>query len=125
MMSSKSVAVAIVVALAAVGALLPLTVEATTLRIVSYNIEADIGNGLGAGLETVLEGIGKAKLSDNGTLHAQPLDILALQEVDSSTESSQLQTIVNSLNATYGAGTYAYCAVPDPTTGGTGGGPTL
>jgi hypothetical protein len=35
-----------------------------------------------------------------------------------------LQTIVNNLNATYGAGVYAFDSTMDPTTGSTGGGPS-
>jgi hypothetical protein len=66
----------------------------------------------------VLQAIGNATLAG----HAQPIDVLALQELNS-VPSTTLQFIVNQLNGIYGAGKYAYDRTVDPTTGGTGGGP--
>src|SRR5262249_7845679 len=99
-----------------------------TLRIVTYNINADtfgatgqIGSPTaGAGLTTVLQAIGDHHLNGN----SQPIDVLALQEVNFS-PTTTLQFIVDQLNGIYGAGTYAYDATPDPTTGNTtGNGPS-
>ena len=102
--------------------------HAATLRIVSYNIlgdnNADGSGAIGTGLETVLSGIGNLQLNDNGNAHAQPLDVLAVQELSVTTSASELQAIVTSLNAAYGANTYSYDATTDPTTGGQGGGPS-
>ncbi len=86
----------------------------------TYNIDADTGsNDSGPGLTTVLQAIGNEHLDGN----AQPIDVLALQELYS-TPSVTLSYIVGQLNSIYGAGTYAYDATTDPTTGGTGGGPS-
>ena len=56
-------------------------VSATELRIATYNINADTGGLAGSqsgpGLTTVLQAIGSEQL--NG--HAQPIDVLALQEL--------------------------------------------
>ncbi|HUO07944.1 MAG TPA: hypothetical protein VM008_06570 [Phycisphaerae bacterium] len=100
---------------------------ATTLRVASYNVNLDTGFG-GSGqlpaLEAVLEGIGQMPLNDNGTSHSQPIDILALQELarpSGNNPSPSLQTLVNQLNASYGAGTYAFITTPDPTDAGTTG----
>jgi len=90
------------------------------LRIVTYNVKADTGsNDSGAGLTTVLQAIGNEHLNGN----AQPIDVLALQELYS-TPSVTLSYIVGQLNGIYGAGTYAYDTTADPTTGGSGGGPS-
>ena len=97
------------------------SVEAVeTLRIVTYNIKADTGSSTsGPGLTTVLQAIGSEHLNGN----AQPIDVLALQELYS-TPSTTLGYIVGQLNGIYGAGTYAYDTTSDPTTGGSGGGPS-
>jgi hypothetical protein len=94
---------------------------AQTLRIVNYNIDADSGKADGAlggvyagpGLTTVLEAIGNAKLAG----HAQPIDVLALEEVNYSRRTTTLQFIVDQLNGIYGPGTYAYDPTFDTTTG--------
>jgi hypothetical protein len=72
--------------------------QTSTLRVVTYNIGADI-NGIIApsyGTSQVLEGIGE----ENHLGIERPLDILALQE----TTSNQItvQPIVDDLNAFYG-----------------------
>jgi endonuclease/exonuclease/phosphatase family metal-dependent hydrolase len=97
------------------------TASAQTLRIATYNIKADTGSpDSGTGLSTVLEAIGAEHLGGN----AQPVDVLALQELYS-TPSTTLSYIVNQLNSYYNSpGMYAYDTVVDPTTGGTGGGPS-
>ncbi|MGA2062796.1 MAG: endonuclease/exonuclease/phosphatase family protein, partial [Thermoguttaceae bacterium] len=97
------------------------TVSAQTLRIATYNIKADTGSpDSGTGLSTVLEAIGAEHLDGN----TQPVDVLALQELYS-TPSTTLSYIVNQLNSYYNSpGMYAYDTVVDPTTGGTGGGPS-
>ena len=84
------------------------------------------GDISGPGLTTVLQAIGNATLAG----HAQPIDVLALQELNTSrsattgTPSVTLDYIVDQLNGIYGAGTYKADTVLDPTTGGTGGGPS-
>ena len=90
--------------------------RAVELRIVSYNIDdADQGNDNNitatyAGLPTVLQAIGKHHIGAN----AQPIDVLGVEELNSTT----LSNLVTALNNTYGAGTYAYDHTADPTTGG-------
>jgi hypothetical protein len=103
-----------------------------TLRVVTYNIDADtnsvkgqMGGPLsGPGFDTVLEAIGNAQLGGN----AQPIDVLALEEVWPAAfitlQNAQMNGIVDKLNAFYGAGTYSWDMTDDPTTGGTGGGPS-
>ena len=99
--------------------------SAQTLRIVTYNIDADTNGAAGAdagpGLATVLQAIGNESL--NG--HAQPIDVLALQELYG-TPTTTLSYIVGQLNGIYGAGTYAYDTATDPTDGNflTGNGPS-
>lgn len=103
---------------------------AITIRVVSWNINADnsapagthngIGyggstNGIpaaGAALETVLEAIGQE--GPVNAMHA--IDVLALQELYKM-PSITLNSIVTQLNATYGAGTYAYDPTVDPVDG--------
>ncbi len=108
------------------------------LRIVTYNIEADISpfsgsNGIprpgliqpsdGSGNYTgttsqggVLEGIGLETVQG----HAQPLDILALQETTSN--NTTVSPIVSGLNSFYGAGTYAMSTFQAGQSGGNTGG---
>jgi len=76
---------------------------AETLRVASYNIEADIDGYTTPrpGLDTVLEAIGQQSV--NGIV--RPLDIVALQETTSN--AATLAPIVLDLNTYYGAGTYA------------------
>jgi endonuclease/exonuclease/phosphatase family metal-dependent hydrolase len=98
---------------------------AATLRIAEYNIDcSDQGNndavsGSSAGIPAVIQAMGQHQLAGN----AQPVDVLTLTELldtnDNSITSSTLPALVNSLNAIYGAGVYAYDTTPDPTTGGT------
>lgn len=73
------------------------------LRVVTYNIEADIDGFTTPrdGLYTVLEAIGQQR---SGNVQ-QPIDVLALQETTSNAVT--LAPIVTALNAYYGAGTYA------------------
>jgi autotransporter-associated beta strand protein len=105
-------------------------VPANDLRIVTYNINADTENSNstgvgypGAGLQTVLQAIGNASLNGN----AQPIDVLALQELSwvSSGVSPTLTTVVGYLNSIYGPGAYAYDPTYDPNDGNlTGNGPS-
>src|SRR5579862_8322927 len=89
-----------------------------TLRIVSYNIDCEdrssdgnITNSIHS-LPTVVQAIGLHHLGTN----AQPVDILNVEELNSTT----LANFVTALTNIYGAGTYKY----DPTTDtNTGGGP--
>src|SRR5882757_228889 len=103
-------------AVAAIVVVLWATSAHATLRIVSYNIDdADQGNDNNitatyAGLPTVLQAIGKHHIGAN----AQPIDVLGVEELNSTT----LSNLVTALNNTYGAGTYAYDHTADPTTGG-------
>jgi hypothetical protein len=103
--------------------------EAQILRVVSYNIDADTGGAdgdlggvfAGPGLNTVLKAIGAAHLNGN----AQPIDVLALQELNYSRTWTTLDFIITQLNNIYGAGTYNYDTTFDPTTGDfTGNGPS-
>ena len=96
--------------------------SADNLRIVTYNISAG-SVAPGNDLSTVLQAIGNEHLNGN----AQPIDVLALQELSyaSSEASPTLKAIVTNLNNFYGVGTYTYDPIYDPTTGGgTGGGPS-
>jgi hypothetical protein len=92
------------------------------LRVVTYNVDQDTGsNGVpGADLTTVLKGIGNHQLAG----HAQPIDVLALQELYG-TSSVTLSQIVNQLNATYPTANYVYDTTSNPNEGdfGTGNGP--
>jgi hypothetical protein len=90
--------------------------QTRTLRIVTYNIEADVnttapmpgliapgGDPTNIKAGGVLEGIGEEMAGNDG---AQPLDILALEETTSNPLT--VTPIVNGLNAFYGvAGMYA------------------
>jgi endonuclease/exonuclease/phosphatase family metal-dependent hydrolase len=99
--------------------------RATILRIAEYNIDcSDQGNnnavsGSNAGIPAVIQAMGQHHLGTN----AQPVDVMTLTELldtnNNSITSSTLPALVNSLNAVYGAGTYAYDSTPDPTSGGT------
>ncbi len=75
------------------------------LRVVTYNT-ANSGDNNGpssprSGMDVVLEAIGNESV--NGI--AKPVDVLLLQEQESSATTTQ--QIVNLLNGIYGAGTYA------------------
>ncbi|HUC85557.1 MAG TPA: hypothetical protein VL970_10225, partial [Candidatus Acidoferrales bacterium] len=94
----------------------PLAAQTRVVRVVTYNIEADI-DGVTAPLPGliappgsagsyqsggVLEGIGEELLNGN----AQPLDVLALEETTGNTQT--VTPIVNALNTFYGiAGMYS------------------
>jgi endonuclease/exonuclease/phosphatase family metal-dependent hydrolase len=81
---------------------LPALAQAATLRIAAYNVEADI-DGYTAprpGMAAVLKGIGEEALAG----HAQPLDILALEETTSN--SATVAPIVADLNTLYGGTRY-------------------
>jgi hypothetical protein len=87
-----------------------------SLRIVSYNTEC-FGQGSdsnitgpGHTLTTVIQAIGLHHLGSN----AQQVDVLGVQELLLST----LTALTSQLNATYGAGNYAFDPTSDPTTGG-------
>lgn len=85
------------------------------LRVVTYNIEADI-DGVTTprdGLYTVLEAIGQQR---SGNVQ-QPIDVLALQETTSNAVT--VAPIVTALNAYYGAGVYAAATYQGTQRGGT------
>jgi hypothetical protein len=97
------------VLLAACCAALTVSAQTMTVRIVNYNIEADVGvtsplpgliapttNTADVQAGGVLEGIGEEKVGNDP---AQPLDILALEETTSS--NATVLPIVNGLNAFY------------------------
>jgi endonuclease/exonuclease/phosphatase family metal-dependent hydrolase len=98
---------------------------AGTLRIVDWNIEADIkasGDPAPvttprAGFNTVLQGMGNEIIAGD----AQPIDILALEETTSNTTT--VQPILNMLNGDYAGANYKMSTVQggesgnDPTTG--------
>jgi len=111
----------------------PVFAQTRTLRIVEYNIEADVNtytgplpgliapptatNNVSAG--GVLEGIGEETI---GPDRGQPIDVLALEETTSN--PSTVTPIVNGLNTVYGVpGMYASSSYQAKTSGGTGGGP--
>jgi hypothetical protein len=108
-------------------------VRAQTLRIAAYNICADSSscpgggspNG-GTGLTDVLKAIGQEHLAGN----AQPLDVLALEELDASRTpgstypSDTLDYLVGQMNHDCPTCNYVADTTVDPTTGGTGGGPS-
>ena len=91
-------------------------VSAKILRIVSYNIDcADQTSdnnitGPTHSLATVIQAIGLHHLGTN----AQPVDILGLEELRSTT----LSNFVAQLTNIYGAGSYTYDRTTDPNTGG-------
>src|ERR1035437_4042498 len=87
-----------------------------TLRIVSYNIDcADQSSdnnitGSTHSLPKVIQAIGLHHLGTN----AQPVDVLGLEELRSTT----LSNLVAQLTNIYGAGAYAFDPTTDPNTGG-------
>ena len=106
-MSRVKVRASAVVASVTVAGLLMLagrSAWATSVRVVTYNIEADIGgfNTPRPGLNEVLEAIGTQNVAGVN----QPIDILALEETTSN--STTVAPIVTALNSYYGAAaTYA------------------
>lgn len=87
-----------------------------TLRIASYNIDcadqSSINNITNSthSVPTVIQAIGLHHLGTN----AQPVDVLGVEELTSTT----LSALVTQLNSIYGAGTYAFDPNTDPNTGG-------
>src|SRR5262245_43235342 len=77
--------------------------ETQTLRVVSYNIDADTGGAdgqmggvyAGPGLSTVLQAIGNVHLGS--TNNAQPIDVLTLQELNLTRTTTTLGFIVDQL----------------------------
>jgi len=100
----RSALLAVVSAAAATAVMVscPTTAHASTvnLRIATYNIEADIDNDTGPlpGLLPVLEGIGEETIGSDA---AQPVDILALEETTSKTDT--IDPIITDLNNFYGS----------------------
>ena len=132
-MKLPSSAFALTAALLLVGAIANLA-DGQTLRIVNYNVDADTGGSMGQmggtdggpGLASVLEAIGQEHLS-NG--NAQPIDVLALEELDYNGGSTPLTAtfIANQLNTFYNVpGLYAADPTRDTTSsdGVTGNGPS-
>lgn len=105
-------------ALAALVVVHSAAVFAASLRVVTYNIEADIGGYTTArpGLTTVLQAIGNETV--NGL--ARPIDVLALQETTSNTTT--VAPLVTAMNSIYGAGTYAMSPYQATQNGGAGSG---
>jgi hypothetical protein len=91
-------------------------VRGTTLRIASYNIDcADQGSdnnitGATHSLPTVVQAIGLHHIGTN----AQPIDVMSVEELTSTT----LSNLVVQLTNTYGAGSYAFDHTVDTNTGG-------
>lgn len=117
--------------IASICALVDISVaSAQTLRVVAYNIDADTASSpnfnqpqfggplSGPGLTTVLQAIGNAKLAG----HAQPIDVLGLEELWAAPFIT-LNYITSQLNNIYPTANYVADLTADPTTGGTGGGP--
>lgn len=82
----------------------------TTLRVATYNVAASTGNPA-FGVDTLIQAIGNE--SSYGA--SRPIDVLAIQEVES--QATTTQYIVNLLNAIYGAGAYARGFANGATTG--------
>jgi hypothetical protein len=113
------------------GVAFDIRVDAATLRVVSYNVAADVassspyGSPDGTPDETALRGvfraIGQYRLAGN----AQAVDVISVQELYQN-PTDTLDSIVTSLNSEYGAGTYAYASGVSNTTGNwlTGNGPS-
>ncbi len=89
---------------------------AATLRIASYNIDcADQSSdnnitGSAHSAPTLIKAMGLHHLGTN----AQPVDVLGMEELTSTT----LSNMTFQLNQIYGAGTYTYDTTTDPNTGG-------
>src|ERR1700749_2866922 len=81
--------------------------SAGTLRIVDWNIEADINGHTTArtGFNTVLLGMGNEIIGTN----AQPIDIMALEETTSN--ATTVQPIVSLLNGDYPTANYQMSTV--------------
>ena len=85
------------------GLRLPANAGTVTLRIVAYNIAADVDGYTAArpGLDTVLEAVGQQNV--NGVV--QPADIIALEETTSN--AATITPLATTLNTFYGATIYA------------------
>lgn len=79
-------------------------------RVVSYNVTAS-GGSPASGLNTILQAIGNEVVAG----HAEPIDLITLQEVDS--QATTTQDVVNLLNGLYGAGIYARGSLDGNSTG--------
>ena len=81
----------------------PATAGTVTLRVVTYNIAADVDGYTAArpGLDTVLEAIGQQNV--NGVV--QPADVIALEETTSN--AATVTPLASTLNTFYGATIYA------------------
>ncbi len=86
------------------------TPTAGVLRIVCYNVTADTGAPR-AGLDVLLQAMGDEVVAGR----SGPVDVFALQEVESQATTSQ--DVVNLLNGIYGAGTYARGTLDGNSTG--------
>ena len=96
--------------------------QTVTLRIVNYNIAADVNGYTAArpGLDTVLEAIGEQNV--NGVI--QPADVIALEETTSN--AATVEPLATTLNAYYGTPLYAaspYQGMEVGNSPGTGNGP--
>src|SRR5579871_831608 len=93
-----------------------LSTSATTLRIVSYNIDcSDQGSdnsitNANHTLPVIIQAIGMRHIGTN----AQQVDVLGVEEL----QSTSLSNLTRQLNVIYGAGAYAYDTTTDPNTGG-------
>jgi endonuclease/exonuclease/phosphatase family metal-dependent hydrolase len=88
--------------------------HAGVLRVVDWNIEADI-NGhttARAGFNTVLQGIGNEIIANN----AQPLDIMSLEETTSN--ATTVQPILTMLNGDYAGANYKTSTLQASESGG-------
>jgi endonuclease/exonuclease/phosphatase family metal-dependent hydrolase len=97
-----------------------------TLRVATYNIDCS-DQGIvapNAGFDTILQGIGQHHLAGN----AQPIDILAMQELfDASpnhSTSATLPSVATTFNGIYGGSNYTYDATFDPTSSNSTNGPS-
>ena len=132
-------AVAFILVLAVAAFAYPAVVSAQILRVATYNVNADTSGSDscspsvigcpsgGPGLADVLKAIGQSKLAG----HAQPLDVLALEELSTTvttpptgTPSATIDFILGQMNAFFPGANYKADITTDPTTGGTGGGPS-
>jgi len=116
---------------AALAVSVSVSASAQTLRIVSWNVNADttdavnFNNATSTQVQTVLAAIGAEKLADG----SEPIDVLALEElkgVAGNGISPTLATLVTDLDAAYPGSNYAYDMTADPTDGptDTGNGPS-
>jgi endonuclease/exonuclease/phosphatase family metal-dependent hydrolase len=93
---------------------LPLAAYGQQIRVATYNIEDDINGATTPlpGMNTVLEGIGEL----NAVANPHPLDILALEETTSNTQS--VAPIVADLNGDYAGANYTMSSFQATESGG-------